>query len=66
MRGEQGFDETVAQVATATRHYARRQLTWLRKLSDAVIIDLQDRAPAEVADRILALAGEHMKEPPKV
>jgi len=68
VRGEQGFDETVAQVATATRHYARRQLTWLRKLSDAVIIDLQDRAPAEVADRILALAlaGEHMKEPPKV
>lgn len=68
VRGEQGFDETVAQVATATRHYARRQLTWLRKLSDAVIIDVQDRAPAEVADRILALAlsGEHTKEPPKV
>ncbi len=63
--GRQGFDETVTQVAAATRRYARRQLTWLRKLGDAVIIDVHDRAPGEVADQILALAlsGEHTKEP---
>jgi tRNA dimethylallyltransferase len=65
VEGEQGFDETVVQVAAATRRYARRQLTWLRKLRDAVIIDVHDRLPGEVADQILALAlsGQHTKEP---
>jgi tRNA dimethylallyltransferase len=63
--GGQSFDDTVSQVATATRRYARRQLTWLRKLEDAVIIDVRDRSPREVADQImqLALSGEHTKEP---
>jgi tRNA dimethylallyltransferase len=63
--GLQTLDETINQVAAATRHYARRQLTWLRKLTDAVIIDIHDRSPGAVADDILALAmsGEHTKEP---
>ena len=65
LAGEQDVSDTVAQVAAATRRYARRQLTWLRKLKDAVIIDTQDRSPGEVAQEILALvlsrdeAGEH-------
>ena len=37
--------ETAEQIAAATRRYARRQLTWLRKVRDAVIIDVQDREP---------------------
>ena len=41
------------QIAAATRRYARRQLTWLRKLRDAVIIDVQDREPGEIAQEIL-------------
>ena len=70
--GRQALEETVAQVATATRGYARRQLTWLRKLGDAVIIDAQDRSPGELAEEILALArsgdhttwpGDHTMEP---
>ncbi len=54
--GEQTLEDTVMQVAAATRRYARRQLTWLRKLKDAVIIDAQDREPLDVAQDILALA----------
>ncbi len=54
--GEQTLEETVAQVAAATRRYARRQLTWLRKLEDAVIIDAQDRDSGDVAEEILGLA----------
>jgi tRNA dimethylallyltransferase len=63
--GSQSLDETVEQIAAATRRYARRQLTWLRKMSDLVIIDLHDLGPEDAAQRILALAssGEHVKEP---
>ena len=53
--GEQTLEDTVTQVAAATRRYARRQLTWLRKLEDAVIIDAQDREPLDVAQDVLAL-----------
>ena len=63
--GVQTLDETVAQIAAATRHYARRQLTWLRKLSDLVIIDVHDRRPGDLVEEILALvsSGDHVKEP---
>jgi tRNA dimethylallyltransferase len=63
--GLQTLDETVEQIAAATRHYARRQLTWLRKLSDLVIIDVHDRSAADLVEEILALvsSGHHVKEP---
>ena len=54
--GEMTREQTAEQIAGATRRYARRQLTWLRKLSDAVIIDVQDRDPEEIAREILDLA----------
>ena len=47
------------------RRYARRQLTWLRKLRDAVMIDVQDRDPEEIAREILdlqALAKRNAEE----
>ena len=63
--GEQTMGETVELIAAATRRYARRQLTWLRKLKDAVIIDAQDREPGEIAQEILemALSGDHTRGP---
>jgi tRNA dimethylallyltransferase len=54
--GLQTLAETIDQVAAATRKYARRQLTWLSKLRDAVIIDHRDRDPRETAEDILAIA----------
>jgi tRNA dimethylallyltransferase len=36
-----------------TRQYARRQLTWMRKLPNVVLIDVTSRDPGEVADQIL-------------
>jgi tRNA dimethylallyltransferase len=56
IEGELTRDETAEQIAAATRRYARRQLTWLRKLKDAVIIDVQDRDPEELARAILDVA----------
>ena len=54
--GELTLSETAGQIAAATRRYARRQLTWLRKLRDAVIMDVQDRDPEDIAGEILSLA----------
>ncbi len=36
-----------------TRRYARRQLTWLRKLAGVETVDLTDRTPAAVAAELL-------------
>ena len=38
-----------------TRNYARRQLTWMRKLAGVRLIDVTGRAPLAVAEEILAL-----------
>jgi len=36
-----------------TRQYAKRQLTWLRKLSDAELVDVTGRDPQDVAAELL-------------
>jgi len=36
-----------------TRNYAKRQLTWMRKLPNVRIVDVTDRAPDAVANEIL-------------
>lgn len=62
--GELTREEMAEQIAGATRRYVRRQFTWLRKLGDAVIIDVQDRDPEEIAREILdqALAKQTAEE----
>jgi tRNA dimethylallyltransferase len=60
-RAALGFEELlrgdVDAMKRRTRNYAKRQLTWLRRLPDVHMIDLTNRAPelaaAEIA-RILA------------
>lgn len=57
-----GFEELlegdVEKMKTNTRRYAKRQLTWLRKLPGAVTIDVTDRDPDEVAAEIVAAATD--------
>jgi tRNA dimethylallyltransferase len=52
-----GFDELLAGDVEAmkrrTRRYARRQLTWMRKLAGIHTLDVTDRGPDEVAGEIL-------------
>jgi tRNA dimethylallyltransferase len=52
-----GFNELLAGDVEAmkrrTRNYGRRQLTWMRKLADVNVIDVTDRAPAEVAAMVM-------------
>ena len=45
----------VEAMKTATRRYARRQLTWMRKLPGATLIDVTGRAADDVAKEVLDL-----------
>ena len=50
-----GFEELLAGDVEAmkrrTRNYAKRQLTWMRKLAGVRVIDVTDREPAAIARR---------------
>jgi tRNA dimethylallyltransferase len=52
-----GFDQLlrgdVEAMKTRTRRYARRQLTWLRKLADVELVDLTGRDPRDVAQELV-------------
>ena len=56
-----GFQELLAgdvdTMKRRTRNYARRQLTWMRKLARVRLIDVTDRPASDVAEEILAPAG---------
>jgi tRNA dimethylallyltransferase len=56
-----GFEELlagdVAAMRRRTRNYAKRQLTWMRKLPGVEPIDVTGREPADVATEVLARAG---------
>jgi tRNA dimethylallyltransferase len=47
------LDGDVDAMKVRTRQYARRQLTWLRKLAGVDHVDLTDRAPEDVARELL-------------
>jgi tRNA dimethylallyltransferase len=53
-----GFDELlggdVELMKRRSRNYARRQLTWMRKIPDLVSIDRSARSDAEIATEIMA------------
>jgi tRNA dimethylallyltransferase len=54
-----GFDELLAgdpeSMKRRTRNYARRQLTWMRKLAGVHAVDVTGRSAEAVADQVLAL-----------
>jgi tRNA dimethylallyltransferase len=62
-----GFEELLAGDAESmkrrTRNYARRQLTWMRKLSGVNEIDVTGRSPAEVADEVSRLWLRPLRAP---
>jgi tRNA dimethylallyltransferase len=67
-----GFEELlrgdVDAMRRRTRRYAKRQLTWLRKLPDTLTIDLTDRDAQDAAGAVrsaLRVAAESSSEPMK-
>jgi tRNA dimethylallyltransferase len=57
-----GFDELlrgdVDAMVAATRRYAKRQLTWMRKLPGARILDVTGRTPPDVAAELHGMIRE--------
>ncbi len=57
-----GFEELLAGdvegMKRRTRNYARRQLTWMRKLAGVTVIDTTDRTPDQVANEIILRLDE--------
>ncbi len=49
------LDGDIEAMKRRTRQYARRQLTWMRKLGSAHLIDVTDRDPQAVAGEVLEL-----------
>ena len=58
LEGQQSLRDTIDKVASLTRKYIRRQWTWLRKVKDAVIIDVSGKEPAEIARAIVNLSEQ--------
>ena len=55
LRGEQDLPDTVALVKSRTWQFARRQMTWFRRLQGAVCMAVPaEEAPLETARRILS------------
>jgi tRNA dimethylallyltransferase len=56
-----GFQELlvgdIAAMKTRSRRYARRQLTWMRKLPNVALIDVTGREPADAAEEIARQSG---------
>lgn len=56
-----GFDELlvgdVGRMKRRTRNFAKRQLTWMRKLAGVELVDVTGRSPASVAEDLLATHG---------
>lgn len=62
-RAALGFEELLAgdldAVKRAHRAYARRQLTWMRKMEGVELIDRTGRSDADVAAEVVGLLGEN-------
>jgi tRNA dimethylallyltransferase len=58
-RAALGFEELlrgdVAAMKRRTRNYAKRQLTWMRRLEAVHEIDLTDRSASRVADEVVRI-----------
>jgi tRNA dimethylallyltransferase len=49
------LNDDVEAMKTKTRRYAKRQVTWLRKLPGAHLIDTTNRSPEDVASELVAM-----------
>jgi len=57
IQGAIKFEEMVEQIKMNTRRYAKRQMTWFRKDSRIIWIQVDERTPGDVAKEILKRFG---------
>jgi tRNA dimethylallyltransferase len=62
-RKAHGFEDLlrgdVEGMKRKARQFARRQLTWMRKLPGVHVIDVTAREPSDVAPEVLGLSAAH-------
>jgi tRNA dimethylallyltransferase len=64
MEGRDTLANALEAMRRDTRHFARRQLTWLRRVPDAVWLDPSHAvAIAELVESFLAASGPHAPQP---
>jgi len=61
LSGEISLDECKRRIKKRTKEYARRQIIWLRKEKNAIIIDVTDKNPYDAAEEILKKVKEKWK-----
>ena len=61
LSGEISPDECKRRIKKRTKEYARRQIIWLRKEKNAIIIDVTDKNPYDVTEEILKKVKEKWK-----
>ncbi|MCD6167903.1 MAG: tRNA (adenosine(37)-N6)-dimethylallyltransferase MiaA [Caldisericia bacterium] len=61
LSGEISIDECKRRIKKRTKEYARRQIIWLRKEKNAIIIDVTDKKPHDTAEEILKKVKERWK-----
>lgn len=54
LAGEMGFAETLAAIQTATRHFAKRQMTWYRRMPYIHWYDADEQTETQLLHAILA------------
>ena len=54
MTGNLTLTEAVEQIKLNTRHYAKRQITYFKRLKNTVCIDVDDKTTDEVVDVVLS------------
>jgi tRNA dimethylallyltransferase len=55
LRGEVRLPDAILQLKQATRNYAKRQITWLRRDSRAVWIEASGKTPEDIADEMVKI-----------
>ncbi len=59
-QGKMTLEEAIAGDAVATRQFAKRQMTWFRKFTPAVWLDLSQKTPRENERLLLRAALSHL------
>lgn len=55
LKGEISLEEAVYEIKKRSRHFAKRQLTWLRKEDDLIVFDIEKEKKKEILETMVQL-----------
>lgn len=53
IKGEVSFESAITELKKATRHFAKRQITWFKRQTEGLWVDLTEKSEKEVLDMIV-------------